>query len=291
MAENYIPFFVSGTPRLEVFYGKAKKDYKGCILCIPGICHGAWCFENFLADFPESGYDCYALSLRGHAGSEGYDHLDDYGLSDFVDDVKRCIEFCKSKECAYPMRSTPFLLGHSMGGAVVQKYIGDYADTVSGAILFAPATAPKMNIVKTLFDTFVFHKNLHIAANKASGKKISDEDIRNSAFFDGRVSFRNAQKYNTFLQRESRKITQKDLFRPYTHNYIVNIPILVIGSYADSYFPEKSLEHTAKFYGCSTNDTRKQLKIVPDLCHDMMLDEKGWKESANAVSAFMENNP
>lgn len=289
MNNKYEPFKVSGAPELEVFYAQAKTNYKGCILCVPGICHGAWCFENFLSFFSDNGYDCYALSLRGHAGSGGHENLNDYKLSDYSDDVKRCIEYCKSEKCKYKMKSNPFLLGHSMGGAVVQKYIGEYSNTVKGAILFAPATAGGMNLLKTLIDTFVLHKNLHIAANKASGKQITDDELFNAAFFDGRVSINEVRKYNTLLQAESGKILKNDLFKPYTNNYDIDIPILVIGSFADSYFPEKSLRKTAGAYGCTENDEVKKLKILNDLCHDMMLDPD-WEISAKDVLEFMERN-
>ncbi len=288
MNDNYVSFKVPGTPELEVFYSQAKNNYRGCILCVPGICHGAWCFENFLTFFPDNGYDCYALSFRGHAGSDGHENLNEYSLPNYSDDTKRCIEYCNSEECEYKMKSAPYLLGHSMGGAVVQKYIGEYSNTVKGAILFASATAGGMNKCKTFVDTSI-RKNLHIATNKARGKDVTDEELFASAFFDGRVSMEKIKKYNTLLQAESREIIFNDLYEPYTENY-PDIPILVIGSYADSYFPKKSLEKTAKAYGCSENNTKKQLTILSNLCHDMMLDEKEWQKSAKAVLEFMENN-
>lgn len=289
MSKNYITFEVPTTPKLEVFYSQAKNDYKGCILCIPGICHGAWCFENFLSFFSDNGYDCYALSLRGHAGSGGHENLNNYRLADYSEDVKRCIEYCKSEKCKHTMKSNPFLLGHSMGGAVVQNYIGNYSDTVKGAILFAPATAGGMNLLKTFFDTYFFHKNLHIAANKASGKNVTDADLFHAAFFNGRIPMKEIKKYNTLLQAESVKITKIDLFKPYTNNYTRDIPILVIGSYADSYFPKESLEKTASMYECTIDDTKRHLEILPDLCHDMMLDPD-CEKSAEPVLKFMENN-
>lgn len=289
MSNNYTTFKVPTTPELEVFYSQTKGDYKGCILCVPGICHGAWCFENFLTFFPDNGYDCYALSFRGHAGSDGYDKLDEYELSDYSDDVKRCIEYCKSENCEHKMKSKPFLLGHSMGGAVVQNYMGEHSVELKGAILFASATAGGMNAGKTFLDTYIIHKNLRIAAHKASGKEVTDSKMFESAFFDRRVPMNKIKKYNTLLQKESKNIILKNLFKPYTNNYKVGIPILVIGSYADSYFPEKSLRKTAEFYECSEIDTTKQLKILPDLCHDMMLDEEGWEESARVVLEFVEN--
>lgn len=289
MSNTYISFKVPVNPELEVFYSQAKSEYKGCILCVPGICHGAWCYENFLTFFADNGYNCYALSFRGHAGSGGHENLNKYRLSDYSDDVKKCIEYCKSEKCKYKMKSDPFLLGHSMGGAVVQKYIGEYYDTVMGAILFASATAGGMNLFKTFIDTYFLRKNLRLAANKASGKQITDNELFNAAFFDGRIPLSEIKKYNAYLQIESSNITTKDLYNPYTNSYDIDIPILVVGSYADSYFPKKSLEKTAKAYKCSKTDKRRQLEILPDLCHDMMLDPE-WKKSAKIVLRFMENN-
>lgn len=289
MTENYTRFIIPGTPQLEVLYCKTAKDYKGCILCVHGVCHGAWCFENFLSYFPENGYDCYAMSLRGHAGSAGHEEINRYGLSDYSDDVKKCIDYCRSETCMYKMKSNPFLIGHSMGGAVAQKYMGDHSNELKGCILFASATAGGMNLFQTFFDTYILHKNLRIAARKASAKQVTDNELFNAAFFDGRIPLSKIKKYNTLLQIESKKIITKDLYKPYTNNYDIEIPVLVIGSYADSYFPEESLRVTADAYKCSEGNTMKQLRILSDLCHDMMLDPE-WKKSAKAVLEFMDNN-
>lgn len=289
MSNTYISFKVPVNPELEVFYSQAKNEYKGCILCVPGICHGAWCFENFLAFFPDNGYDCYALSFRGHAGSGGHEGLSKYKLSDYLDDVKKCIEYCKSEKCEYKMKSDPFLLGHSMGGAVVQKYMYEYSNKLKGSILFASATAKRMPWLKTIGS--LRKKNLRNSALKAWGFKISDEQIAGSAFFDNRIKSPNdIKRYNKLLHRESFVITFVSLYFPYyIRKYSGDIPILVVGSYADSYFPKKSLEKTAKTYKCSKTDKRRQLEILPDLCHDMMLDPE-WKKSAKVVLKFMENN-
>lgn len=288
-SEKYKEFQVPTEPKLEVLYSQTKGDYKGSILCVPGICHGAWCYEYFLKFFPDRGYDCYALSFRGHAGSDGHDNLQDYKLSDYSEDVKRCIAFSTSDECKHKMKSSPFLLGHSMGGAVVQQYIGEHFNTVTGAVLFASAPAGGMNLLKTAIDTYT-HKNLHIAANKGSGKAVTDEKMFQSAFFDGRVPMDKIKKYNSLLQAESKKVMFAGLHHAYTDKPVPDIPILVIGSSKDSYFGEKELRKTADAYGCSENDTRQQLVILPDLCHDMMLDEKGWQEPAEKVLEFMDNN-
>ena len=120
------------------------KDPKGYIALVHGICHGAWRWDNFITFFCGTWYQCYAVSLREHGSSEGKSELDSFTLSDCVEYVEAVVNMCPTK---------PFLLGHSMGDAVVQKYIGKRSDKVLGAILFATATASRMKLIQTLKST------------------------------------------------------------------------------------------------------------------------------------------
>lgn len=277
--------------KLEVFYSlTTSESYKGCILCVPGICHGAWCFENFLKFFPDNGFDCFALSFRGHAGSLGYENLNKFGLSDYSEDIKECINYCLNEKKV--MRSIPFLLGHSMGGAVVQNFIGKYANNIKGAILFAPATAGGMGIweqIKPIFSDGIMN-GFKILDLINKNKQVSTDVMKNSAFFSNRVSDKKIEYYNKLLHNES-KTAISELGKPYAKEPYnkEDIPVMVIGSYADAYFGEGSLTKTANAYNCFKNNTRKRLEILPDLCHDMMLDPE-WEESARVVKEFMESN-
>lgn len=255
------------------------KNPKGYIVLVHGICHGAWCWENFIDFFATQEYQCYAVSLRGHGESEGKEDINSFRLSDYVDDVKTVVDMCGD--------SKPFLVGHSMGGAVVQQYIGKYTDTVQGAVLFAPATAPNMFFLKTLGSTLINFR-LFFASLVAYGCKKSFIKQK-AAFFTGRDEkgkrkqrVKNAKQLP--LQKESLRVVFCDLHTKYTRNYDVDIPVFVIGSYADRYFPEKSLKKTANRY--AGND-KTALKILERLCHDMMLDDKEWEESAKPVLEFI----
>ncbi len=68
---------------------------------------GAWIWEHFLGFFAARGYPAYAVSLRGHGGSEG--DLAVASFEDYVDDVETA---------AKAIGSEPVLVGHSMGGLV-----------------------------------------------------------------------------------------------------------------------------------------------------------------------------
>ena len=48
------------------------QTHKTPLLFVHGMWHGAWCWDEFfLPYFADAGYHATALSLRGHAGSEG----------------------------------------------------------------------------------------------------------------------------------------------------------------------------------------------------------------------------
>lgn len=90
------------------------------ILFVHGMAHGAWAWEeNFVPYFNSLGYDCYTLSLRGHGKSEGKAGLRWFSISDYLEDVEWAIG-------QIPTR--PIVVGHSMGGFILQKYILNHDD-------------------------------------------------------------------------------------------------------------------------------------------------------------------
>ncbi len=96
------------------------------LLFIHGACHAAWCWENFLPFFAEHGYESHAVSLRGHGASDGSESIHNMRTDDYVNDVEEVVQ---------RFRTLPVLIGHSMGGYVVQKYLEQH--TASGAVLMA----------------------------------------------------------------------------------------------------------------------------------------------------------
>jgi pimeloyl-ACP methyl ester carboxylesterase len=66
----------------------------------------------FCRAFAEAGYEATALSLSGHGDSPGREFLDLLSLDDYVRDVLEVMD---------GFDTPPVLVGHSMGGMVVQK--------------------------------------------------------------------------------------------------------------------------------------------------------------------------
>ena len=250
---------------------------KGSILFCHGICHAAWCWENFLPYFAQRNYSSYAVSYRSHGKSDkGFSIMRNY-----VEDVEAAIKVI-TDESGFK----PHILGHSMGGAVVQKLIGEHSDIVSGAILFASATAPKMPFFYTFFCSW-FIQHFRLANFIACfGKTYAGNKLKKSAFFaGGNVNPIDLERYGRLLQREPILVPFELFTIIYSQNYKLSslFPILVIGSKSDLYFPKKSINKTAKAY-------RQKPVILNGICHDMMLDIQ-WEKTAEYVFNFLENNP
>jgi pimeloyl-ACP methyl ester carboxylesterase len=95
--------------------GSVTKSHPAPLLFVHGAVHAAWCWEDhFLDFFADNGYRVIALSLRGHGGSPASKPLNKCTIADYVDDVRSVAE---------TLPATPVLIGHSMGGFIVQKYL------------------------------------------------------------------------------------------------------------------------------------------------------------------------
>jgi pimeloyl-ACP methyl ester carboxylesterase len=95
--------------------GKAKATP---LLFIHGAYAAAWCWEDhFLPFFAEAGYAAHALSLSGPrrlAGAQAPRQLFDRRLR------------ARRRDDGRRLPAPPVLIGHSMGGFVVQKYLEDH---------------------------------------------------------------------------------------------------------------------------------------------------------------------
>ena len=68
------------------------------------------------------------MTLRGHGSSEGRNKLRWARIADYVEDVASVVR---------QLPSPPVLIGHSMGGFVIQKYLED-EDAGGAVLLFSP---------------------------------------------------------------------------------------------------------------------------------------------------------
>lgn len=253
---------------------------KASVIFAHGICHSAWCWHHFMKYFSSHGFACYAVSYRGHGKSDGKKGWIFNNANDVGEAVERALrEFPENKL---------FLIGHSMGGAVVQKYAGKNHMKLSGLILLASATAPSMPWISTTKGTLT-RKELRIAFKKALGCNVSREELRNAGFFTGSdegIDDEDMALALDQLENEALRVLFMSLYLRYAKNYKLACPVLVVGSKSDAYFPESSLEQTARTYRDAGTVVQIDDGIFNGICHDMMLDKR-WKEVADVILKFM----
>lgn len=111
-----------------------EKRFETPLLFVHGTGHGAWCWdENFLPFFAEKGFSSHAVSLRGHGASDGREKLKWTSVSHYVADVF---------QAASRLPEKPVVIGHSLGGLVVAKYLEKHV--APAGILFAPSPSEGM---------------------------------------------------------------------------------------------------------------------------------------------------
>jgi len=87
---------------------------KETIVFVHGMSHGAWCWEeSFIPYFERLGYHCLAMNLPGHdmPGSTRAIH---YALDAYVEALSKTVA---------TLEEDPIIVGHSMGGMILQKYL------------------------------------------------------------------------------------------------------------------------------------------------------------------------
>lgn len=119
----------------RIHYRPHSPRFKTPLLFQHGMWHGAWCWELWQRTFAELGWESHAWSLPGH------------GRSPERRPIARCtldyyLQFLKAEVERLPVR--PIVVGHSMGGALVQWYLRYVADDLPAVVLAAPWTARSM---------------------------------------------------------------------------------------------------------------------------------------------------
>lgn len=239
------------------------------VLFVHGMCHAAWCWaEHFLPYFARHGYVSHALSLRGHGASEGLERLRWTSLADYVSDVAQVVS---------QMDRPPVLLGHSMGGMIVQKYLESYQ--APAAVLLA--SAPPKGLLPAILRVAFRHPLLFLKANLTLSlyPVIGTPNRCREFFFSVNMPEEKLAAYFARMQDESYRACMDMMILDLPRPKRVQTPLLVLGAANDTAVSSGEVELTARAYG-----TRAE--IFPDMAHDMML-ESGWLAVADRILGWL----
>lgn len=219
--------------------------------------------EYFLPFFARNGYEAHAFSLRGHGQSEGHQYLHTWRLADYVADLEKAVA---------AMPQPPVLIGHSMGGMVVQKYLEKHR--APAAVLMS--SVPPQGLLGSAFGLAFAKPHLLGDLNRLMGGGQPQMETLRDAMFHETIELERLRRYYHLCQPEShRAIWDMSLFDLPSLSNIPRPPMLVLGAEHDVLIPPDQVRMTARSYGVSAT-------ILPDLGHGMMM-ETDWRIAADPI--------
>ncbi|OBA75850.1 alpha/beta hydrolase [Mycobacterium sp. 1554424.7] len=239
------------------------------LLFVHGGWHGAWCWDDgFLEFFADAGYRAVAMSLRGHGSSPTDKPIQTVCIEDYIDDVR---------SVADDLGGAPVLIGHSLGGYTIQRYLEDR--TAPAAVLVG--SLPPSGVLGTALRVWrrrpwmtvhSFNDPTLVKFLRTSGLaraylfcKDTPQDIVESCWHRaGPESIRAAMTDPMFRRVKTQRITT---------------PILVLGAVHDGFVSVGAVRATARAY-------RTEPEFFP-MGHNMML-EPGWTDVAKRIHSWLE---
>lgn len=238
-----------------------EKAYPTPLLFIHGAFTAAWCWdEHFLPFFAQAGYAAHALSLSGHGASPGRERLDTFSIDNYVDDISRVVA---------TLPAPPVLIGHSMGGFVVQKYLEKHTAPAAVLMCSVPPQGLLASAIGMMFSKPALMKDLN---GMLAGGKVALESLRDGLFAQP-VSLDLLQKFAQNAQPEShRALWDMSLFCLPRPQLVSRTPLLVQGAELDHLIAASLVEMTARTYGTENH-------IFSGMGHGLML-ERDWIKPA-----------
>lgn len=250
---------------------------KGCVseahpvplLFVHGTWHAAWCWdEHFLSFFADKGYRALAVSFRGHGNSPSDKPLRVCSVADYIEDVSAVAD-------SLPTR--PVVIGHSMGGFIVQKYLESH-DAPAGVLM--ASMPPQGNLGSAL--RWIRHRPWHFTKMVVTGKAlpyISTPQLARERFFSAHTPEPQVVAYAARLQEESARIGIDCAVLRLARPKRVTTPLLVLGAEEDGAHTREEVLATAHAY-------RTAAEFFPNMGHNMML-ESGWAVVAERIHTWL----
>jgi pimeloyl-ACP methyl ester carboxylesterase len=227
----------------------AVDDGRPPLLLVHGLGHGAWCWEQWMDATAEAGWPTYAVSLRGHGSSPG--RMRTALLRHYADDVV---------QTALALPRPAVLVGHSMGGLVVQQVLARYAARAAVLVTPVPAHPAVSSLVA------IARRHPTDALRILVGGSLP---LRPDYLFH-ELDDAAAQEHADRCGGESAVVQYQLLLHRPAGRPLGAPPVLVLATPDDRLVPVRGVRATARRYGAD-------LVEFPGMGHDLMLDAR-WKE-------------
>ncbi len=247
----------------------ANPVHKTPLLLQHGAWHGAWCWEQWLDYFASLGYEVHAISLPAHGNSSSNKrHTNLYTLGDYVEALASQVN---------AISPTPVVIGHSMGGAVLQKYLENHQ--LPGAVLLA--TLPACGMLPMLIRLLRRHPSstlkglLTLNAYHWVGTPELVRDL-----FLGPDTRIDAAGLHKRLVSESLSVGLQ-IMAPFAKLNKAKSPVLVLAGEQDALFTVAEEKATAKRYNADCI-------VFEGQAHNLMI-EPAWQRVADTIDDWIVN--
>jgi pimeloyl-ACP methyl ester carboxylesterase len=256
------------------------------VLFIHGLWLHATSWDGWIERFASAGYDASAPGWPGDPASVPEarahpDELADHGIDDVVAHYARVID-------GLPAR--PILVGHSFGGMIAQRLLGEDRAAAAIAIDAAQIKGVLPLPLSALRATLPVFKN---PGNRHRAVSLTAEQFRFA--FGNAVSH---EESDELFERWAIPAPGKPLFEAAAANFNPHSPakvdtrnagrgpLLLITGGKDNTVPEAVTRATLKQYRHSEAVT--ELLELPDRGHSLVIDH-GWREVADACLAWLKD--
>ena len=263
-------------------------DARPQVLFVHGLWLHAGSWQPWVELFEESGFDAYAPGWPGDRATvaETRAHPDDlagHGIDDVVEHHAALI-----RERAASGAAAPLLVGHSFGGAIVEKLLGAGLGSAAVAIDPAPIKGVQALPLSALRSAFPV---LHNPANAHRAVSLTPEQFRYA--FGNAIS---AEESDALHERWTIPAPGRPLFQAATANLTRHSeaevdtdrsdrgPLLLVAGGRDHTAPEAVTRATLEQYRHSTAVT--DLRVLDDRGHSLTIDS-GWRGVADVVLGWL----
>jgi len=240
----------------RITYTPAARRFETPILMQHGMWHGAWCWQGWQELFAAWGWQTISISLPGHGGSP----------------VQRSVRWCTLDYYLRFLRAeiertqpAPVLMGHSMGGALIQWYLKQVGDNLPAYVLVAPWVSHsafadglplflKLDLPGVVLCFLTLDATPYIRTpERAARMLLSDDSILTPEAFHGQLGPESAL---VMMQHNP------PFWQPVAPG-TVRAPMLWLAGERDAVITVEGLRKSAAYYG-------KDFIVVPGSGHNLM---------------------
>jgi len=259
-------------PHLELLHEAPKAQARPvpALLFVHGAFCGAWCWQQtFMPWFAARGFDCWAVSLEGHAGSEGRHYLGAVSIEDYRRNLCSVVKL---------MKQPPIMIAHSMGGFVLQQYLQHSALPGAAFLASVPPTGMATPSLRMMTQAPALFMKLNLYQHGSY-----DPDVRElrDLLFSTDAPIEAIETAIRLCQPESeRAVMDMAMVNPLSIRQIHPTPTLVLGAAEDQLIGPEDVVATARQLGVSA-------EILPQMGHMMMMDTH-WEHTALRLLTWLE---